>query len=62
MNDLINAISTVGFPIVLTLVLIFQNNNKMDKAIETIADNTKEIALLVQEIGNLHLENFERKD
>jgi len=50
LNDLVQAISSVGFPIVLTLVLIFQNNAKMDKAIETIAENTKQIALLVNEI------------
>ena len=52
MNELISAISSVGFPIVICLILIFQNNNKMDAAVNAIAENTKQIALLVQELNN----------
>ena len=37
LNDILQAISTVGFPIVCCCVLFFQNNNLRD----TIAENTK---------------------
>ena len=58
MNDIIQAISSVGFPIVLTLILIFQNNQKMDKSTEAIAENTKQLALLIEKL-NLKEEHYE---
>ena len=51
MSDLVSAISSVGFPIVICLILIFQNNQKMDQAVNAIAENTKQLALLVQELA-----------
>lgn len=52
MNDIIQAISSVGFPIVLTLILIFQNNQKMDKSTEAIAENTKQLVLLIEKLNS----------
>ena len=42
LNDVLSAISTVGFPIVCCIVLFFQNNKLRD----TIDENTKAILTL----------------
>ena len=42
LNDILSAISTVGFPIVCCIVLFFQNNKLRD----TIDENTKAILTL----------------
>ena len=61
-GDIITAISTVGFPIVMCLVIMYYWNNQYSKAIselkgtisrltDVVADNTKALALLEQRLG-----------
>lgn len=61
-GDVINAISTVGFPIVMCLVIMYYWNNQYSKTIselkgtisrltDVVADNTKALALLEQRLG-----------
>lgn len=60
--DVITAISTVGFPIVMCLVIMYYWNNQYSKTIselkgtisrltDVVADNTKALALLEQRLG-----------
>ncbi len=61
-GDIITAISTVGFPIVMCLVIMYYWNNQYSKTIselkgtisrltDVVADNTKALALLEQKLG-----------
>lgn len=61
-GDVITAISTVGFPIVMCLVIMYYWNNQYSKTIselkgtisrltDVVADNTKALALLEQSLG-----------
>ena len=61
-GDIINVISTVGFPIVMCLVIMYYWNNQYSKTIselkgtisrltDVVADNTKALALLEQRLG-----------
>ena len=61
-GDIITAISTVGFPIVMCLVIMYYWNNQYSKTIselkgtisrltDVVADNTKALALLEQRMG-----------
>lgn len=61
-GDVITAISTVGFPIVMCLVTMYYWNNQYSKTIselkgtisrltDVVADNTKALALLEQRLG-----------
>lgn len=61
-GDVITAISTVGFPIVMCLVIMYYWNNQYSKTIselkgtisrltDVVADNTKALALLEQRLG-----------
>ena len=61
-GDIITAISTVGFPIVMCLVIMYYWNNQYSKTIselkgtisrltDVVADNTKALALLEQRLG-----------
>ena len=59
MNDIINAISTVGFPIALCVFLVWQNAKQdnyfreiLDKLRETVERNTNSITELAQIIKN----------
>ena len=56
MNDISNFISSVGFPIVVCLIMIYQQQKMSDSYIEIvnslkelISDNTKAINLLIKE-------------
>lgn len=61
-GDIITAISTVGFPIIMCLVIMYYWNNQYSKTIselkgtisrltDVVADNTKALALLEQRLG-----------
>ena len=61
-GDVITAISTVGFPIVMCLVIMYYWNNQYSKTIselkgtisrltDVVGDNTKALALLEQRLG-----------
>lgn len=61
-GDIITAIGTVGFPIVMCLVIMYYWNNQYSKTIselkgtisrltDVVADNTKALALLEQRLG-----------
>lgn len=61
-GDVVNAISTIGFPIVMCLVIMYYWNNQYSKTIselkgtisrltDVVADNTKALALLEQRLG-----------
>ena len=61
-GDIVTAISTVGFPIVMCLVIMYYWNNHYSKTIselkgtisrltDVVADNTKALALLEQRLG-----------
>ena len=61
-GDVVNAISTVGFPIAMCLIIMYIWNNQYSKAMqelretisrltEVVADNTKALALLEQRLG-----------
>lgn len=61
-GDIITAITTVGFPIVMCLVIMYYWNNQYSKTIselkgsisrltDVVADNTKALALLEQRLG-----------
>ena len=61
-GDIVGAISTVGFPIVMCLVIMYYWNNQYSKTIselkgtisrltDVVADNTKALALLEQRLG-----------
>ena len=61
-GDIVTAISTVGFPIRMCLVIMYYWNNQYSKTIselkgtisrltDVVADNTKALALLEQRLG-----------
>ena len=61
-GDIVTAVSTVGFPIVMCLVIMYYWNNQYSKTIselkgtisrltDVVADNTKALALLEQRLG-----------
>ena len=63
MNDIVNMITSVGFPIAMCLLIMFFWNNQYSKTMqelrdtisrltEVVADNTKAIALLDQRLGD----------
>ena len=59
MNDIANAVSTVGFPIALCVFLVWQNSQQdqyfreiLDKLRETVERNTNSITELAQIIKN----------
>lgn len=62
MTEIVNLISTVGFPIAMCLIIMYYWNNQYSKTIEelkgtisrltdVVADNTKALALLEQRLG-----------
>lgn len=62
MTEIVNMISSVGFPIVMCLIIMYFWNNQYSKAMqelretisrltEVVADNTKALALLEQRLG-----------
>ncbi len=58
MNDIVSIISTVGFPITMTLILlwyIYDSNNKhkqeIDKMSEALNNNTVAITKLLDKLG-----------
>ena len=63
MNDIVNMITSVGFPIAMCLLIMFFWNNQYSKTMQelrdtisrltdVVADNTKAIALLDQRLGD----------
>ena len=63
MNEVVNMITSVGFPIMMCLLIMFFWNNQYSKTMkelrdtisrltEVVADNTKAIALLDQRLGD----------
>ena len=63
MNDVVNMITSVGFPIAMCLLIMFFWNNQYAKTMQelrntinrisdVVADNTKAIALLNQRLGD----------
>ena len=63
MTEIVNMISSVGFPIAMCLIIMYFWNNQYSKAMqelrdtisrltEVVADNTKAIALLDQRLGD----------
>ena len=63
MNEIVNMITSVGFPICMCLLIMFFWNNQYSKTMkelrdtisrltEVVADNTKAIALLDQRLGD----------
>ena len=63
MNEIVNMISSVGFPIAMCLIIMYFWNNQYSKAMqelretisrltEVVADNTKALALLEQRLGD----------
>lgn len=49
-NDLLNAVSSVGFPIVMCVMLYYFNKVEIEKLRETIENNSKIIAELKEVI------------
>ena len=63
MTEIVNMISSVGFPIAMCLLIMFFWNNQYTKTMgelrdtisrltEVVADNTKALALLEQRLGD----------
>ena len=63
MNEIVNLIGSVGFPIVMCLLIMFFWNNQYSKTMQelrdtisrltdVVADNTKALALLEQRLGD----------
>ena len=63
MTEIVNMISSVGFPIVMCLIIMYFWNNQYAKTMqelretisrltEVVADNTKALALLEQRLGD----------
>ena len=63
MNEIVNMITSVGFPIMMCLLIMFFWNNQYSKTMkelrdtisrltEVVADNTKAVALLDQRLGD----------
>ena len=62
MNEIVNMISSVGFPIAMCLIIMYFWNNQYSKTMQelretisrltdVVADNTKALALLEQRLG-----------
>jgi hypothetical protein len=62
MTEIVNIISSVGFPIAMCLIIMYFWNNQYSKAMQelretisrltdVVADNTKALALLEQRLG-----------
>ena len=62
MTEIVNLIGSVGFPIVMCLIIMFFWNNQYSKTMQelrdtisrltdVVADNTKALALLEQRLG-----------
>ena len=62
MTEIVNVISTVGFPIAMCLIIMYFWNNQYAKTMQelkdtisrltdVVADNTKALALLEQRLG-----------
>ena len=62
MTEIVNMISSVGFPIAMCLIIMFFWNNQYSKTMQelretisrltdVVADNTKALALLEQRLG-----------
>lgn len=51
MNDLVNIVSTVGFPIAVAGYLLLRQEGKMDKLTEAITSLTNKIELLEKQLG-----------
>ena len=62
MTEIVNMISSVGFPIAMCLIIMYFWNNQYSKAMQelretisqltdVVADNTKALALLEQRLG-----------
>lgn len=62
MTEIVNLISSVGFPIVMCLIIMYFWNNQYSKTMQelketisrltdVVADNTKALALLEQRLG-----------
>lgn len=61
LNEVISSISTVGFPIVMCLIMFFQlekqnerHKEEMDKISEAINNNTVALTQLAERIGGEH--------
>ena len=63
MTEIVNLIGSVGFPIVMCLIIMFFWNNQYSKTMQelrdtisrltdVVADNTKALALLEQRLGD----------
>ena len=63
MTEIVNLIGSVGFPIVMCLLIMFFWNNQYSKTMQelrdtisrltdVVADNTKALALLEQKLGD----------
>ena len=63
MTEIVNMISSVGFPIAMCLIIMYFWNNQYSKAMQelretisrltdVVADNTKALALLEQRLGD----------
>ena len=63
MTEIVNMISSVGFPIAMCLIIMYFWNNQYSKTMqelrdtisrltEVVADNTKALALLEQRLGD----------
>ena len=63
MTEIVNLIGSVGFPIVMCLIIMYFWNNQYSKTMqelretisrltEVVADNTKALALLEQRLGD----------
>lgn len=63
MTEIVNIISSVGFPIAMCLIIMYFWNNQYSKTMqelretisrltEVVADNTKALALLEQRLGD----------
>lgn len=50
-NDIITAISTVGFPIVMCVWFNIENNKKIDMITEALNNNTQALNILKNQIG-----------
>ena len=52
-NIILQSITQVGFPIVITAWLLWERKTTIDKLTETIANNTKAFELLKDEIQDI---------
>lgn len=52
MNNIIDLINSVGFPIVCCLLMYYQNNKVLNKMDDSIKTNTDAINTLIQKLDN----------